>query len=146
MEVPGGSGLLGPHMRIGVLCEYALLSQDLKLSLMGIFDRVTVPGLPIQGPHFFLAAAFDPMPDDYGVRVELIDPTGANVFAEQQFEAPVNGQLGRLIAEFTLMPCEIAGRYDFNLYVGSERIGTISLTVEVGQPELLQGAPGVGQA
>src|SRR5579864_7911074 len=138
MEAPPPPGLLTPHMRMGVLCDHALISQDGKLSLIGIFDRIMVPGLPIQHPRFFVVAVFDMAPGNHKVRVELLDPTGHNVLQEQGVEIPVSvpgiGQSGNLLAELNMLPLDFAGRYDFNLYVGEDRVGTISLTVEVGTP------------
>lgn len=151
MEAPSLSGLLAPRMRMGVLCDHALISQDGKLSLIGIFDRIMVPGLPIQHPRFFVVAVFDMAPGNYTVRVELLDPTGHNVLREQDVEIPVSvaglGESGNLLAELNMLPLDFAGRYDFNLYVGENRAGTISLTIEVGRPP---GYPGgqhqMGQA
>ena len=124
-------------MRMGVLCDHALISQDGKLSLIGIFDRIAVPSLPIQHPRFFVVAVFDMAPGNHQVRVELIDPTGHNVLQEE-VQIPVSvagiGQSGNLVAELNMLPLEFAGRYDFNLYVGEDHVGTISLTVEVGTP------------
>jgi len=148
MEVSAVPGFLSPHMRIGVLCDHAMVSQDGKLSLIGIFDRIAVPGLPVQHPRFFVVAVFDMAPGDYTVRVELIDPTGSNVLQDQGVEIPVSvaavGQSGNLVAELNMLPLEFAGRYDFNLYVETQRVGTISLTVEIGQPQLVPGGPGMG--
>ncbi len=155
LEFPGSSALTTPQtpvMRLGVLCDHALVSQDGKLSLIGIFDRIAVPGLPVQHPRFFVVAVFDMAPGDYTVRVELIDPTGSNVLQDQGVEIPVGvaapGQSGNLVAELNMLPLEFAGRYDFNLYVGADRIGSISLTVDVGQPQFMPGGPqpGMGQA
>ena len=124
-------------MRMGVLCDHALISQDGKLSLIGIFDRIAVPSLPIQHPRFFVVAVFDMAPGNHQVRVELIDPTGHNVLQEE-VQIPVSvagiGQSGNLVAELNMLPLEFAGRYDFHLYVGEDHVGTISLTVEVGTP------------
>lgn len=146
------SSLTTPHMRMGVLCDYAMVSQDGKLSLIGIFDRIRVPGVPVQHPRFFVVAAFDMAPGNYTVRVELLDPTGHNVLQEDGgVEIPVasddQGQSGNLIAELNMLPFEFAGRYDFNLSVAGERVGVISLTVEVGPPPGYMGGPQlVGQA
>ncbi len=151
MEAPAPPGLIAPHMRLGVLCDHALVSQDGKLSLIGIFDRIAVPGLPIQHPRFFVVAVFDMAPGNHTVRVELLDPTGHSVLQEQGVEIPVSvaaaGQSGNLVAELNLLPLEFAGRYDFNLYVGDDRVGSISLTVEVGTPPgYMSGQQQVGQA
>jgi hypothetical protein len=153
LEFPGASALTTlqtPHMRLGVLCDHALVGQDGKLSLIGIFDRIAVPGLPVQHPRFFVVAVFDMAPGDYVVRVELLDPTGSNVLQDQGVEIPVGvvapGQSGNLVAELNMLPLEFAGRYDFNLYVEADRIGAISLTVDVGQPQFMPGGPEMGQA
>ncbi len=153
LEFPGSSSLTSsqtPDMRLGVLCDHALVGQDGKLSLIGIFDRIAVPGVPVQHPRFFVVAVFDMAPGDYVVRVELLDPTGSNVLQDQGVEIPVSvvapGQSGNLVAELNMLPLEFAGRYDFNLYVGTERVGTISLTVDIGQPQFMPGGPGMGQA
>jgi hypothetical protein len=151
MEAPAAPGLIAPHMRLGVLCDHALVSQDGKLSLIGIFDRIAVPGLPIQHPRFFVVAVFDMAPGNHTVRVELLDPTGHSVLQEQGVEIPVSvaaaGQSGNLVAELNLLPLEFAGRYDFNLYVGDDRVGTIPLNVEVGNPPgYMSGQQQMGQA
>ena len=70
---------------------------------------------------------------------------------EQGVEYPVSvaaaGQSGNLVAELNLLPLEFAGRYDFNLYVGDDRVGVITLTVEVGTPPgYMSGQQQMGQA
>ncbi len=149
METPAPPGLLAPRMRMGVLCDYAMVSQDGKLSLIGIFDRIMVPGLPIQHPRFFVVATFDMLPGNHQVRIELLDPTSHNVLQEQNVVIPVTvpelGQSGNLLAELNMLPLEFAGRYDFNLFAGAELLGTISLTVEVGQQPTFAGGQ-IGQA
>ncbi len=152
MELPASiSGLLTPRMRIGVLCDHALFSKDDKLSIIGIFDRIMVPGVPVQHPHFFVVAVFDMAPGDYTVSLELLDPTGHSVLQEQGVEIPISvvgtGQSGNLVAELNMLPLEFAGRYDFNLSIGGERVGVITLHVEVGvMPGFPMGQQQMGQA
>lgn len=136
MALPA-SAFSTPRMRIGVLCDHAMFSKDDKLSIMGIFDRITVPGVPVQHPHFFVVAVLDMEPGTYTVRLELIDPTGSNVLQDQGVEIPLAvafpGQSGNLVAELNMLPLEFVGLYNFNLYVGEARIGTITLNVDLGQ-------------
>jgi hypothetical protein len=57
------------------------------------------------------------------------------------------GQSGNLVAELNMLPLEFAGRYDFNLYIGADHVGTIALTVEVGSaPSYMGGQQQIGQA
>ena len=44
------------EIRLGALCDHALVGQDGKVSLMGIFRNISVSGLPAQHPRMFLVA------------------------------------------------------------------------------------------
>src|SRR5438270_276222 len=92
-----------------------------------------------------------PLADDWR-RWELsFTYKGHNVLRDQKVEIPVSvptlGQSGNLLAELNMLPLEFVGRYDFNLYVGDNLAGTISLNVEVGpQSGFGGGQQQIGQA
>ena len=150
MEVPGGDKLMSPRMRMGILCDHAIVGQDGKLSLIGLFDRLSVPSLPIQHPRFFLVAVIDIAPGTYTVSVEFLDPTGHNVLQGQGFSVPVtvasDNERGNFVAELNMLPLEFSGRYTFVLSVSDLRIGTVVLDVDVARPTLVPNQIPVGQA
>lgn len=147
MEI-AATEMVVPRMRVGVLCDHAIVGQDGKISLIGIFDRIAVPGVPVQHPRFFVVAIFDIMPGTYAVRVELIDPTGHDVLHEQNIQIPVSaapGQKGNLVAELNMLPFEFAGRYDFNLFIADEYLGSISLDVDIVAQQQFVPGQAIGQ-
>lgn len=70
-------------VRILKLCEYATKLENGRHALIGIFEDIRVPQLPIDHPPFFLAAQmqFDSAEcgSQHTLRFEVLDPTGAAV-------------------------------------------------------------------
>lgn len=74
------------------LCEYACKLENQRHSMLGIFDDIRVPSLPIDHPPFFICVQveFDVAEAGADWRVEaiLVDPDG-----KQLFRADLNGQV-----------------------------------------------------
>jgi uncharacterized protein DUF6941 len=137
----------GPlNLRLGVLCDHALISQDGKLSLIGIFDHIGVIQLPAQHPRFFVVAVLQGETRASHVEMELAAPDGRALMQEQigiDPEAIAAGS-GNLIAEVTMLPLELTGRYEFRLYSEGQVLGVIPLTVDavdMNQPAQLHVVP-----
>jgi hypothetical protein len=64
----------------GHLCDYATVSQDGKLSVMGIFGQIYAPKVPVVHPQMFLAfeLEFDytEVGRDFTVEVQIVDEDG----------------------------------------------------------------------
>lgn len=133
-------------MRLGVLCDHALIGQDGKLSLIGIFDHIGVVQLPAQHPRFFVVAVLQGETETNQVAMELAAPDGRTLMHEQitiDPEAITEGS-GNLIAEVTMLPLEMTGRYEFRLFVENRLLGLIPLTidaVDLNQPTQLHVVP-----
>src|SRR5207248_2495088 len=71
-------------------CEYATKQENGRQSMLGIFDDIRVPQMPIDHPPFFLCCQIEFQKEETGVkhRVEfrLLDPEGG---VGMQIEAPV---------------------------------------------------------
>ncbi|MEL6148943.1 MAG: hypothetical protein AAFR56_04900 [Chloroflexota bacterium] len=52
--------------------EYASVSNDGKLSLMGIFDSIQAATFPAASPRMYLVAQFKAEPDEYGRIFEVM--------------------------------------------------------------------------
>ncbi len=118
-------------MRLGVLCDHALISQDGKLSLIGIFDHIGVMQLPAQHPRFFVVAVLQGEAKQSQVHMELAAPDGRSLMREAiaiDPDAIAEGS-GNLIAEITMLPLEMTGRYEFRMYGDGAMLGAIPLTV-----------------
>lgn len=134
------------HMRLGVLCDHALISQDGKLSLIGIFDHIGVLQLPAQHPRFFVVAVLQGETATSAVEMELVAPDDRPLMREQIGIDPqaIAAGSGNLIAEVTMLPLEMTGRYEFRLHADGQVIGSIPLTVDavdMNQPAQLHVVP-----
>jgi hypothetical protein len=120
------------NLRLGVLCDHALISQDGKLSLIGIFDHIGVMQLPAQHPRFFVVAVLQGETEINAVEMELVAPDGRTLMREQIGIDPqaISAGSGNLIAEVTMLPLEMTGRYEFRLHAMGELLGAIPLTVD----------------
>ena len=64
------------EIRLAALCDHALVGQDGKVSLMGIFRNISVSGLPAQHPRMFLVAILGLEVGPHSVVVKLLRPDG----------------------------------------------------------------------
>ncbi len=61
-------------------CDYAMISQDGKLSVMGIFDRIFVRNLPAQHPSMcFVVVAHGAPGSDHKMILVITGPSGNKI-------------------------------------------------------------------
>ena len=77
------------EIRLAALCDHALVGQDGKVSLMGIFRNISVSGLPAQHPRMFVVAILGLEVGAHTVKVRLLRPECRRVL-------PVNRQVLRV--------------------------------------------------
>jgi hypothetical protein len=105
------------EIRLGALCDHALVGQDGKVSLMGIFRNISVSGLPAQHPRMFLVAILGLDVGAHNVVVRLLRPDG-----QQSMPNPpeisvhaVAGQDVNVIVELNNMSFTTYGTHKFEL-------------------------------
>jgi len=124
------------NLRLGVLCDHAMIGQDGKLSLIGIFDHIGVLQLPAQHPRFFVVAVLQGEAQSAQVGMELVAPDGRTLMQEAIPIDPdaIAAGSGNLIAEVTMLPLEMTGRYEFRMHADGQVLGAIALTVDAVEP------------
>ena len=66
-----------------VVCDLAQITQDGKLSILGIFGRVAVNRLPMRYPRFFLVGILSGEPNSkHSLKFTITNPNGENVIRE----------------------------------------------------------------
>ncbi len=131
------------NIRLGVLCDHALIGQDGKLSVIGIFDHIAVVRLPAQHPRFFLVCVLQGATSSGSVEMDLIAPDGRMLMHESIQVDPeqVSQGNGNLIAEITMLPLEQVGRYEFRMLSGGLDLGRIPLHVSMAEEQLAEYPP-----
>lgn len=119
------------------LCEYACKLENQRHSMVGIFDDIRVPNLPIDHPPFFVCVQVefdaDESGNDWNLEAVFLDPDG-----KQQFRADLHGTVPttdhsaipvKLFAMIGAPPFRLSQTGDFRLdvlmngrVIGEERI------------------------
>jgi hypothetical protein len=113
------------EIRLGALCDHALVGQDGKVSLMGIFRNISVSGLPAQHPRMFLVAILGLLRPDG--QQSMPNPPEISVHA-------VAGQDVNVIVELNNMSFTTYGTHRFELTVDGEAVGSLPVSIVQMQP------------
>lgn len=122
-----------PVVRLALLCDYALRSQDGKLSAIGIFSHIGVSELPGAAPPFFVALTLALDRGEHQVRFGLLDPMGQEILPDPPvFDVDVEmpGIDTELMLQFNGIPLSRPGIHQIQLFVDGRLIHSIPLTVQ----------------
>jgi hypothetical protein len=124
---------------VAVLADYANVSQDGKLNIMGIFQEINPPTLPFALPQMYLVLSLSAGPAEFGsvrnIRIPLLQSDGQEVFSLQaQMQVPrakregsrvyMNEAIGLAGIRFPQ-----AGDYAFHILIGDDEKATVPLHV-----------------
>lgn len=124
------------EIRLAALCDHALVGQDGKVSLLGIFRNISVSGLPAQHPRMFLVAILGLEPGAHTVVVRLLRPDGQQAMPNPP-EISVHATAGQdvnVIVELNNMSFASYGTHHFQLSVDGEAVGDLPVAIVQMQP------------
>jgi hypothetical protein len=124
---------------LAVLADYATVSQDGKLSVMGIFQEVNPPVLPFALPQMYLVVSFAAGPAEFGsvknIKIALLDDDGNEILGlEGQAPVPRPPRPGsraymNQVIGLNGTTFERPGDYAFAILVSGETKATVPLYV-----------------
>ena len=124
------------EIKLAALCDHALVGQDGKVSLMGIFRNISVSGLPAQHPRMFLVAILGLEVGPHSVVVKLLRPDGQQAMPNPP-EISVHAAAGQdvnVIVELNNMSFTTYGMHKFQLTVDGDAIGDLPVAIVQMQP------------
>lgn len=118
------------RVQLAALADMVITSEDKKLSVIGIFDKMFVKTLPSVHPKmvFVVTLAGEPSKAQQ-LHLRIIPPSGKDEFAaDVSFVFGENGK-ANLLSNFDMFPIKEAGTYEFRL----EKQGTciVSYPLEI---------------
>lgn len=119
------------EIRLAALCDHAMVGQDGKVSLLGIFRNISVSGLPAQHPRMFLVAILGLEVGPHAVVVRLLRPDGQQAMPnppEISVHA-VGGQDVNVIVELNNVSFTTFGMHRFQLSVDGAAIGELPVSI-----------------
>lgn len=127
------------EVRLAVLADYANVSQDGKLNIMGIFQEVNPPELPFALPQMYLVVSFAARGAEVEtvkyIRIVLLDSDGNEMLGlEGHVQVPLPPRPGsrayiNQVLGLNGITFERPGDYSFEILVGGETRESVSLHV-----------------
>lgn len=113
------------------ICDYATVSREGKLSIMGIFDRIFAQSFPAVHAMLYLAFEIELIPAELGrqfqIEIHLTDADGGKLLtanAEMQVD-PALAKAGDTVhlpqvLQFAGVQLPKAGRYSFHVFLNGD--------------------------
>jgi hypothetical protein len=126
-----------------LVADYANITGDGKLNVMGIFSIINAHGFPAVHPQMYLVAQLTAGPFEYGrkcdIVVKLLDQDGSELV---DFKTPVEvpvGEKGQRVhlnhmVQLVNLSFPRPGTYEFGILVDNEPKGTLPIQVNQVQP------------
>mgnify|MGYP001169672032 FL=1 len=123
--------------RIAVLADYASLSLEHKLNIMGIFTTINAAQIPVVHPQMKLVTQFELDASEAGqhqMRITLVDDDGHEQFtiaALVNIQHPHDGRpvLMNQIFDLASLSFPTFGNYEFRILLDDEIAAEVPLTV-----------------
>jgi Family of unknown function (DUF6941) len=127
------------QVKLALLADYANVTAEGKLNILGIFDRITVQNLPVMHPQMHLILRLEAASTErnrtHNIEIRLVDPDGETVFeVKGDMMPPADpGGLTSTNQILTLNNLQLAkaGGYVFVVFVNNDLKAEIPLGVEV---------------
>ena len=119
------------EIRLAALCDHALVGQDGKVSILGVFRNISVTGLPAQHPRMFLVAILGLDAGSHAVIVRLRRPDGGQAMPNPP-EIAVNAMAGQdvnVIVELNNLSFTTYGTHRFDLEIDGSAVGTLPVSI-----------------
>ena len=130
------------QIKLALLADYANVTAEGKLNILGIFDRIAVQQIPAVHPQMHLILRLEAHPAErdrvHNIEIRLYDPDGHTVF-EVKGDIVPHGTPGQTIATnqiLTLNNLQLnkPGGYTFVVFVNNDLKSEVTLGVELGPP------------
>ena len=121
-----------PEIRLAVLCDHALVGQDGKVSVLGIFRNISVSDLPAQHPRMFVVAVLGLDAGPHAVVVRLRGPDGRAAMQhapEMTVHSSGDSQDVNVIVELNNLSFASYGEYRFDLDVDGHTTESLAVSI-----------------
>src|SRR3972149_10995469 len=67
----------------GLLCDYAFVSIDRKVNIIGVFETINAQKFPVTHPKFVIVGSIAPSKKDFKMSINIVDKkTGSTVLGD----------------------------------------------------------------
>ena len=122
------------ELELLIISDYASVSKEGKISIMGIFDKVNIKKLPARHGQMYLVAVIKGEPwSEHKIEVEITDPLGKRIGGSKADSKFGDSGKTNFISSIPGMPITRRGKYKFTLKVDSKKLGSTKIeTANIG--------------
>ncbi|MGI8824032.1 MAG: DUF6941 family protein [Chloroflexota bacterium] len=123
-----------PVIKAAFICDYALTSDDGKLSAMGIFSNINFPTMPNAYPRFFVVIILSLDEGGHPVSLGIVDAFGQQMLEDQpavDVQVDVPGTDTNLVIDFNNLPFNQPGIHQVQLFLDGLLIHSVPLSVQI---------------
>jgi hypothetical protein len=126
------------QVKLAVLADYANVTGDGKLNILGIFDRINLMQIPASHPQMHLVLRLEAhaaeLDRSHDVEIRLQDPEGTTIF-EVKGDIVPRGEPGQPVSTNQILTLnnlqlEKVGEYTFVVFINNDLKAEIPLAVE----------------
>lgn len=126
-------------LRYALLADFANATQEGKVNVMGIFDRLFAQSFPAVHRQLFLVTSIETEAEDEGhtrdIHLQLINADGITLTELRgQINFGVGKQIFNQIHVFQDLRFETAGAYQFNVIFEGRMVKTVDLELQLLPP------------
>jgi hypothetical protein len=117
-----------------LLCDYALTSQDGKISAIGIFSQINVQRLPALHGRLFIVAVLEADPGAYNLTLQVVGPDGKPLMAQPphvRIQVPQGASTANIVADLKGFRISELGRHRIEIHAGERVLGGSPFTVRL---------------
>ena len=130
---------------MAVVADYALISREGKLNILGVFEQINPQAVPFTYPRMFLVVTYEASPAEIGtqknIRIALLDEDGSEVLAmEGPLAVQPPARLGarsyvNQVLDLQMINFQRSGNHAFHILVNGEEKRTVALHINEPQQE-----------
>lgn len=126
------------QVKLALLADYANVTGDGKLNILGIFDRINLVQMPAIHPQMHLVLRLEAQPAErdraHGIEIRLHDPEGTTIF-EVKGDIVPHGEGAypvstNQILTLNNLQLEKIGAYNFVVFINNDLKSELPLHVE----------------
>lgn len=117
------------------LCDYATIDASGKPTIIGDFDNINVPNLPIQFPLFFVVSKWNGYGgENFTHRIRIVSPGGQEISSSSEvnvaIQAGTNGDGNHInLDSFMMLQLHEFGEYAVEIVLNGEPVHILPLNV-----------------
>ncbi|OGD88099.1 hypothetical protein A3I53_02215 [Candidatus Curtissbacteria bacterium RIFCSPLOWO2_02_FULL_40_13b] len=112
-----------------VICDYALVSQEGKLSINGIFDNIYTEQTPSIHPQAFIVLSLKGKPlSEHDIKLEISSPNGKTIVINVPVRIGPNGA-HNIVSRLSPLPLDEFGEYLVSVKEKQRNFGKLRFSV-----------------